>query len=118
MSDQLVSASAADDFPATVCSGGGPYALAVAHYLPDRVRGVLLISPASDYGELAFAVLLARKPGVIGMNEALSGSACVIAADRVRNVSSSTLNSVPFEATASSIWTCRPAYDGATEGME
>ena len=31
------------------CSGGGPYALATAYYLPDRVRGVLLISPASDY---------------------------------------------------------------------
>ncbi|CAK0787189.1 hypothetical protein CVIRNUC_010405 [Coccomyxa viridis] len=33
-------------------SGGGPYALAAAHYLPERVRGVLLISPASDYGLL------------------------------------------------------------------
>lgn len=70
MSDQLVSASAADDFPATVCSGGGPYALAVAHYLPDRVRGVLLISPASDYGELAFHVSLARKHGANGVKEA------------------------------------------------
>ncbi|CAL5229418.1 g12739 [Coccomyxa viridis] len=33
-------------------SGGGPYALATAYYLPDRVRGVLLISPASDYNLL------------------------------------------------------------------
>ena len=32
------------------CSGGGPYALATAFYLPDRVRGVLLLSPASNYG--------------------------------------------------------------------
>lgn len=31
-------------------SGGGPYALATAHHLPDRVRGVLLLSPASSYG--------------------------------------------------------------------
>lgn len=88
--DQLVSACGADDFPANICSGGGPYALATAHYLPDRVRGVLLISPASDYGELAFPVSLARKPGVIGMKVALFGSACVIVADRVRDVSSRT----------------------------
>ena len=32
-------------------SGGGPYALATAFYLPDRVRGVLLLSPASNSSE-------------------------------------------------------------------
>ena len=34
-------------------SGGGPYALAAAVRMRDRVRGVLLISPASHPGMLA-----------------------------------------------------------------
>ena len=40
-------------FLGVLCSGGGPHALATAYYLPDRVRGVLLISPASDYSACA-----------------------------------------------------------------
>lgn len=32
-------------------SGGGPYAYAAAHYLPDRVRGVMTISTLAPAGE-------------------------------------------------------------------
>ena len=102
--DQLVSVCGADDFPANVCSGGGPCALAAAHYLPDRVRGVLLVSPASDYGELAFPVSLARRSEVIGMKVASCSSACcVIVADRVRDVGGSPPDSVSSEANASRV---------------
>lgn len=35
-------------------SGGGPYAYAAAHNLPDRVRGVMTISTLAPAGETPF----------------------------------------------------------------